>query len=127
MARIHFTCPRCGAETEIQLESNASLLLLSCGQCRCPLMYFAGQAFEIDESEFTHLQGKQMKAVEGFLKLHKNHTASVAASGPSQALPVTHKAGEPIRDYAIAPDDITDLIIDLQTCEDVDDFLKRLG
>lgn len=128
MARLLFKCPRCGAENEITLEHSASMLLLSCGECHCPLMYFSGQAFEIDESEFHLLQNRQMKAVEGFLKIHRAGRRPIAAASQgARALPAQHKAGEPVREQYIGPDDITDLVIDLETSEDVEDFLKRIG
>lgn len=130
MGRILFKCPRCSAETEILLETPANMLLLSCSECRCPLMYFSGQVFEIEDAEFKNLQGKQMKAVEGFLKIHRtarraNSEAQINLG--ARALRASHKAGAPVRTDAIGSGDITDLIIDLETSEDVDDFLKRLG
>lgn len=93
-------------------------------------MYFAGQAFEIDGAELDHLKSKQMKAVEGFMKIRRTtRRADVAAQQElgARAQRAAHKAGEPVRAEAIASDDITDLIIDLETCEDVEAFLKRLG
>jgi len=93
-------------------------------------MYYAGQAFEIDATEFGHLKDRQMKAVEGFMKIHRTNQSAQTSERPAsevRSLHAHHKAGEPIREHTIAADDITDLIIDLETSEDVEDFLKRLG
>lgn len=93
-------------------------------------MYFAGQAFEIDGAEFNQLKGRQMKAVEGFMKVHRTSRRAQGAARAelgARLQPVKHKAGEPLIDHAIGNEDITDLIIDLETSEDVEDFLRRIG
>jgi len=87
-------------------------------------MYFHGEVFEVDETEVQGLQGRQMKAVEGFLKVQGLSPHSQVASKIRNA--GSHKVGQPICDHAIGQEDITDLMIDLGTSEDVNEFLRKL-
>jgi uncharacterized protein YbaR (Trm112 family) len=112
MNDIRFQCPYCYSETELSLETQAAMLFLNCPECQGPLMYFSGRAFEMDSEEFLNLQ-KRLKSLKGSLKIRRTGNAQ-------------HRAGEPIRAQAISSEDIANLLIDLETSEDVDDFLRRL-
>ena len=111
---------------DVTLESEASVIVMSCVHCKTPLMYYYGEAFEVDSIEMGDLQQKQLKAVQGYMKVHGVHpTQSRSAMRPAPS--AYHNPGEPVREAAIDKDDILDLLIDLETTQDVDDFLKRLG
>lgn len=124
MHELNFSCPQCRKAIELTLESEASVIVLSCVHCKAPLMYFHGEVFEVDEAEVQGLQGRQMKAVEGFLKVQGIAPQSQVAHKIRNA--GSHKKGQPICDHAIGQEDITDLMIDLGTTEDVNDFLRKL-
>ena len=85
-------------------------------------MYYYGEVFEVDQIEMGELQQKQLKAVQGFMKV-RGMQAKVAHD-PTRA--GTHSAGQPLLEQAISNDDVLDLMIDLETSRDVDEFLRKL-
>jgi hypothetical protein len=85
-------------------------------------MYYYGEVFEVDGIEMADLQQKQLKAVQGYMRVHGVHPGK-----PPRATEQRHSMGEPVRDTAISKDDVLDLMIDLETTNDVDEFLRRLG
>ncbi len=105
------------------------VLVMTCNHCKTPLMYYYGEAFEVDRMEMGELQQKQLKAVQGFLKVRGISQPSVAIETPRRRSEhsATHAVGEPIRDTIISNDDLIDLVIDLETTRDVDEFIRRLG
>jgi len=110
------------------------VIVMDCAHCKTPLMYYYGEAFEVDRIAMGDLQQKQLKAVQGFLKVRGQlspKTSTPAQEPAGQASNPgehgSHHAGDPIRDSAIGKDDILDLMIDLETCVDVDEFLRRMG
>lgn len=105
------------------------VIVMSCSHCKTPLMYYYGEAFEVDRIEMGELQQKQLKAVQGFLKVRGVPQPGVTMERllRNTADSASHSIGEPVRDSAIGKDDLIDLMIDLETTNDVDEFLKRLG
>jgi hypothetical protein len=105
------------------------VIVMNCAHCKTPLMYYYGEVFEVDRIAMGDMQQKQLKAVQGFLKV-RGQLLPTSARAEQDSKPGdhgTHNAGEPVRDTAISKDDILDLMIDLETCQDVDEFLRRLG
>ena len=128
MHNLSFRCPHCQTQVEVSLESEAMVIVMSCGHCKTPLMYYYGEAFEVDQIEMGELQHKQLKAVQGFLKVRGiPEKGGTTSSTIHHAEPGTHPAGQPVRDNSIGKDDILDLMIDLETTNDVDEFLRKLG
>ena len=134
MNNLSFRCPHCQNTVEITLESQAMVIVMDCAHCKTPLMYYYGEAFEVDRIAMGDLKQNQLKAVQGFLKVRGQLTPATAepraqstelAANPGDH--GTHHAGDPVRDSAIGKDDILDLMIDLETCQDVDEFLRRMG
>lgn len=128
MHNLNFRCPHCQKEVEVSLESEAMVLVMTCSHCKTPLMYYYGEAFEVDRMEMGELQQKQLKAVQGFLKVRGMSQPGIAVETLRRrtAGSANHGVGEPVRETAITRDDVLDLLIDLETTHDVDEFLKRL-
>ena len=106
------------------------MIVLNCPSCNSALMYYYGKTFEIDESEIEKIQGNlQMTTVQGILKninareSSKSHTSLIVKPAEQRA---THKAGQPVRDGHIIPDDITNLKIELNLQKDVNDFINGM-
>jgi len=128
MHNLNFRCPHCQNQVEVSLESEAMVIVMSCGHCKTPLMYYYGEAFEVDQIEMGNLQNKQLKAVQGFLKVRGiPEKGGSTAALVNHSEPGSHGMGSPVREDVIGKDDILDLMIDLETTSDVDDFLRKLG
>lgn len=129
MHNLSFRCPHCQKNVEISLESEAMVIVMSCAHCKTPLMYYYGEAFEVDQIEMGELQQKQLKAVQGFMKVRGMPEPILKARKtiPHNGVAGTHTAGEPLLEHAIGKDDILDLMIDLETTNDVDEFIRRMG
>ncbi|HSQ41651.1 MAG TPA: hypothetical protein VLM37_05165 [Fibrobacteraceae bacterium] len=123
MHHLQFRCPHCQNNVDLSLESEATVIVMSCSHCKTPLMYYYGEVFEVDNIEMTDLQQKQLRAVQGYMSVRGVHQQVTS----TETLAGTHPAGQPVRDTAISQDDITDLMIDLGLSNDVDEFLRRLG
>ena len=124
MQNLTFRCPHCHVDVELSIENGASVIVLSCEHCKTRIMYYYGEAFEVDNNQMEHLQENQLRAVQGYMKVHGMQGAMPARATVKSS--ASHQAGQPVRDTAITNDDITDLLIDLQTTGDVGDFLKRI-
>lgn len=130
MKPLYVKCPHCKEVSELFLGSEAYMIVLNCPSCNSALMYYYGKTFEIDESEIEKIQGNlQMTTVQGILKninareTTKNHTSLIVKPAEARA---THKAGAPVRDTHLGKDDITNLKIELNTSQDVNDFIKGI-
>lgn len=128
MQNLHFNCPHCQYQIDVALDERSSILVMACAQCKTPLMYCHGDVFEVDSMEVGELQQKHLKAVRGYLKVHdlESPALGVRRSPMTQLPPATHRKGEPVLDHGISREDIMDLRIDLETIDDVDEFLRRL-
>jgi len=126
MHNLSFQCPHCQNQVEVSLENEAMVIVMSCAHCKTPLMYYYGEVFEVDQIEMGELQQKQLKAVQGFMKV-RGITAPLNKPMHDSTRAGTHSAGQPIREQAINNDDVLDLMIDLETSNDVDEFLRKLS
>ena len=130
MKPLYVKCPHCKEVSELFLGSEAYMIVLNCPSCNSALMYYYGKTFEIDEGEIEKIQGNlQMTTVQGILKNinaregAKSRTSMMVKPAEQRA---THKAGAPVRESHLIPDDITNLKIDLGMAKDVNDFIKNI-
>ena len=129
MSTIQITCPHCKEESEIHLESDARMVVLSCAHCKTSLMYYYGETFQVDSVEMSTLSEKRMQAVQGYMKLKDPNQVSATQTSKTLAKrkgEPAHAVGAPVLDRQIHEDDLTNLRIDLETAEDVLDFINRL-
>lgn len=98
------------------------MLLLSCHSCKCPLMYYHGGVYEVDDVEMDKLKEKEFKAVEGYRKILEPRRVGTKVELPR----ATHRMGQALRETSVNQDDLINLRIDLATCQDVNDFLEKL-
>lgn len=129
MHELNFKCPHCQETIDLTVENPVNMLVMQCHACKTPLMYYHGEVFEVDSIEVGDLQQKHLKAVQGYLKVHDlplEELGARAGTQPISTQPATHEAGAPLVDHVVDEHDIADLRIDLETTEDVDDFIRRL-
>lgn len=118
MDSIHMICPHCGFEMDVSLRGRpSSMVVCVCAQCKAPLMCFEGEIFELDREEFQNLRRKLAPVVEALLM-----KAEAESPVPESAPLVMQEA--PLG--AITKSDVTDILIDLETCKDVSEFIERL-
>ena len=128
MKPIQIKCPHCKESSELLLESEAHMIVLTCPACSTAMMYYYGKTFAIDEGEMSKIQDSQhMTTVQGMLK---GPGARESGSHPavvrnSDAFPA-HKAGAPVREKPFAQDDIVNLKIELALTKDVNDFISAI-
>jgi len=128
MHSLNFICPHCREAMELSFEEPAQVLVMACAHCKTPLMYYHGEVFEVDSMEIGNLQQKHLKAVQGYLKVHDLESPALGVRRRSQLSlpPATHRRGQPVMDRVVSSEDIINLRIDLETSEDVEDFLRRI-
>jgi len=125
---IQIKCPHCKESSELLLESEAHMIVLTCPACSTAMMYYYGKTFAIDEGEMSKIQDSQhMTTVQGMLKgpgARESGSHTVAMRN-SDAFPA-HKAGAPVREKPFAQDDIVNLKIELALTKDVNDFISAI-
>ena len=104
------------------------MIVLNCPACSSALMYYYGKTFEIDEREMEKIQvNLQMTTVQGILKnISTSELGHPLASVQTDHKRPTHKAGSPVRDQPLGPDDITNLKIELALARDISEFIKSI-
>ncbi len=126
MKPIDIKCPQCRENSQLQLETEARMIIMTCPVCNTAMMHYYGETIEIDPSEMERIRGSQhMTTVQGIVRntgnrLPNRRTAVVRHSDPH---PV-HRAGAPVREKPFGQDDITNLKIELALAKDVNDFIR---
>ncbi len=120
---IQINCPHCHNQSELKLESQAKMVVLSCSNCRQYLLYFHGKTYKVDSEEIQSLGAEKMQAVEGLMKTKNNLPFTSKKDDTKNSL---HRVGEPVLDHAINEDDIIDLLIELAQSDDVNDFVNGM-
>jgi hypothetical protein len=99
----------------------SSMVVCVCAQCKAPLMCFDGEVFELDREEFQNLRRKLAPVVEALLM--RAQAESSVSEPQSQSQP---RVMEDSPLGAITKSDVTDILIDLETCKDVSEFIERM-
>ncbi len=128
MKPLFVKCPQCKEVSELFLGSEAYMIVLNCPSCNAAIMYYYGKTFEIDESEMEKIQGNlQMATVQGILKnINSREMSKQIPTFQAIESHPTHKAGNPVREVAIAEDDIINLKIELALSKDCNEFIGNL-
>lgn len=136
--KIKIQCPHCFEECELFLSTNAMVIVMNCPSCWTPLAAGKSGAMAISEDDMAQLAVdnrqktmsrllEKLNSVTGAPKRehakvlhseasHKGHMGSDSDTNPSLT---TDGCG-------ITCDDITNLRIELATCEDSLDFILRI-
>src|SRR5574344_2014995 len=110
MDSMHLTCPHCGFTMDVSLRGKPSAMVVCvCSRCKAPLMCYEGEVYELDRDEFQNLRRKLTPVLDALLS-----KAQEGASVESASL------------GAISKSDVEDLTIDLETSQDVSDFINRI-
>lgn len=125
MSEIHIECPHCGTSFNVQIEGEASsMMVFPCAKCQVPLMYYHGQISELDREEFANLRKRLSKVLEVVLK-QEGSVSEVADSLKKMVDDSTARAEERKPQVALSDDTLNDLQKNLADL-DVDSFLDKL-
>ncbi|MFA6623554.1 MAG: hypothetical protein WCS54_05530 [Fibrobacteraceae bacterium] len=120
---MHLTCPHCGFTMDVSLRGKPSAMVVCvCSRCKAPLMCYEGEVYELDRDEFQNLRRKLTPVLDALLsKAQEGASARMVEAVPKEAAPV-----ESASLGAISKSDVEDLTIDLETSQDVSDFINRI-
>jgi len=129
-------CPHCSKKFEVLLSSNATMLILNCPLCLTPLIYYKSRCFVLSKMQMEKI--RQSKQDTTALKI-LHHIASKEQVGwhsgnslrPQKQSVLVEKyistAQATIgKRKLITRDDIVNLRIELETCEDSQNFIDKL-
>ncbi len=128
--RIH--CPHCGGNSQLYLASRPLILVVNCPDCQATLLHSEDETFKVDSSKIVHMNSLQIREYIHNLKDLSQSVKTSTISPPrlrsfNKSVPrASHSAGEALREAHITPDDLINLKIDLESCMDISDFIKKL-
>lgn len=125
MDEMHIKCPHCGNEMDVSMRGKkSSLVVCVCGRCKSPLFTMDGEVFELDREEFQTLRKKLNRVVNALREcVETRQEISSHIEGVLQKA----KEREFAAKEAITKEDIDNLRIDLETCQDVSEFIEKMG
>ena len=135
MKGLQISCPHCLEKSELYLVATPYMMVLNCPDCQRTLLHCEGQTYEIDDMKVVQMERQQIqKFVENlkekslssepipeYSKIEPRYLEeSHSKNGP------IHQVGEPIRDQTLTEDDILNLRIGLESCEDILEFIQEI-
>ncbi len=134
---IKIKCPLCGEESELFLSMNPTVIVLNCPECWTPLMYTNEGIRILSESELNSIAPPEAETVlDNFFDDLSHQEESMEPSAPfEKGLPYSKhimkqklmlQTSETSSRSVISTDDIVDLKIELEQCDDVQQFLEKM-
>jgi hypothetical protein len=120
-------CTECHFFGEVHLEQPSEAILTECPRCKSTLLLMNGRTELLDLETTQNLQ-KAGNDIKGQLKTTQKRSAAMF---DTEYFHETKSGTKPLhsrtpRDHVISKDEIFDLIIDLETTVDVQDFISRI-
>lgn len=134
---IKIKCPLCSEESELFLSMNPTVIVLNCPECWTPLMYSGDEIRILSENELDTLTAPSAETVldtffdnltskepglDHPLPFEKGMPFSKKISKQNLML----KTSDSYSRNSISADDIVDLRIELEQCEDVLHFIEQM-
>lgn len=126
MKELHIDCPHCGASFDVQLDGEASnMMVFPCARCETPLMYFHGEVSELDRDEFTHLRDRLSRVLNVMVK--EDGVVSDVANSLKKMVEISNaKAAERAKSSSHITDDALNELQKNLDEMDADAFLNSL-
>src|SRR5574344_810679 len=123
MDSMHLTCPHCGFTMDVSLRGKPSAMVVCvCSRCKAPPLCYEGEVYELDRDEFQNLRRELTPELDASLSnAQEGASARMREAAPKEAAPV-----EAASLGAISKSDVEVLTIDLETSQDVSDFINRI-
>ena len=124
MEPIHIKCPCCSEEASLSLDVPAEMVLLNCQKCNASLLYIHGETLEVDEVQMEKFSNKSFKSVDGYLN---TPPAQITQGNRNpKIIKASHSVGQELLDHVVTKNEITDLIIDIETASCVQEFIDKM-
>ncbi len=134
---IEIKCPLCGEVSELFLSMNPTVIVLNCPECWTPLMYSRDEVRILSQNELNTIAAPETETVlDNFFDdiTHQEETGGHPAPfqrGMPHSKKLTNrnlmlKTPEMPSRNVITADDIVDLRIELEQCDDVIQFLDKM-
>ena len=136
--KVVIECSRCRQTCELFLSTDARIIIFNCPSCWTPVMYFRNRVFVLSRHQVNEIRnraprGSIMKILQKIVGTgaemptaeHETH-ACASCSGRQEPCLINHKVRAP-DGGTITRDDITNLRISLETCEDAQQFIDSLA
>jgi len=130
---FNMKCPHCAQVCDVFLSKNASVIILTCPSCASPMLYFDDQVFILSENQVKAIRStrhaKAIMRIMEHIKHAQNSLLSVsrnisAAANASKTAP--SPCASKFEKY-ITEDDVTNLRIELELCQDSQQFIDGLS
>jgi len=135
MKGLQINCPHCLESSELYLVATPYMMVLNCPDCQSTLLHCEGRTFEIDDMKVVQMGRQQIqKFVENLkeksmsgdsIPEYSNVKPRYFEEASSEREPL-HRIGEPVREQTLTEDDILNLRIGLESCEDVLEFIEEI-
>ncbi len=134
MKALNISCPHCREMSELYLVSKPYMMVLNCPDCQSTLLHCEGSTYEIDDMKVIQMERQQIQNFVESLKEKSQFTSSLPsepAAVASKSLVATkshamHRMGEAVRENSLRQDDILNLKISLESCQDVSEFIEQI-
>jgi hypothetical protein len=133
---ISIECPHCNKTFDVYLSSNTSMIIMNCPLCLVPFIFYKERCFILSEKQLDTIR-KSKRDTTVFRILHK-----IARSGSrpvydnadfhrnngnsSEIKYISPPAAFIPGNTCITKDDVLNLRIELETCNDSSRFIERL-
>ena len=136
---LNVKCPHCEQVSQIFLSTTVCVIILNCPSCLSPIMYFKHKIFLLDPKQLKKITGasrnsmisKLLEQIAGSetathcgvkksAHQHQNGPASLLSGSTQKSVAVDQQ------EKYITDDDCTNLRIELELCNDSQDFINRM-
>jgi hypothetical protein len=127
-------CPHCLHICDVFLSKNASVIILTCPSCESPMLYFDDQVFILSKNQIDTIRntrhGRAIMRIMEHIKHNANAISCLSQNSGANEVPkplpeVAHNSAPRFQKY-ITEDDVTNLRIELELCEDSGEFINKL-
>ena len=124
MEPIQIKCPCCSEEASLSLDVPAEMVLFNCHKCNASLLYIHGETLEVDEVQMEKFSNKSFESVDAYL--NSSPAQITQGSRNPKIIKARHLVGEELLDHVVTKNEITDLIIDIETASCVQEFIDKM-
>jgi len=128
---LSIECPHCNKTFDVFLSSNASMVILNCPLCVTPLIYYKTRCFVLSKHQIDKIRKSRqdttvLKILHSIAREEPQSCREHGAILPMGKYMVPAAACGTYGDGHITKDDIVNLRIDLETCVDSREFIKKI-
>ncbi|MDG5815232.1 hypothetical protein QA601_09095 [Chitinispirillales bacterium ANBcel5] len=132
---LNVTCPQCEQVSFIYLSTNAGVIILNCPSCSSPVMYFDHKIYLLSQKQIEAIRASAhdkdiMKLLQKIISVDqtlKSRTKDIQSQLKKRSSNESlNKSRRPERETCIGKDDIVNLKIELELCNDSLSFINNM-